>query len=198
MSTASSESALALSVGPVEESKKAPSQEVAAGRPCSKMASADVLRARGQEQSAAQIAQLLSDMRLSCSVDPPARAPAGLALAQHPFGAQSLSCPHPSQPPMPPAPAAAPRAQEPVAPLPDTSAHFAWRGAEARPAPRQQPAALLAIPPQSAVRPPSPDSRYLTTNWAAHDEVEEELSFMMTEQAAITDAGPRHDLSYIS
>jgi len=51
-------------------------------------------------------------------------------------------------------------------------------------------------------RPRSPDSRYLTTDWAAHDEVEEELSFMLADQAAITNdgfsMGGHHELSYIS
>ncbi|KAJ1631006.1 hypothetical protein T492DRAFT_999003 [Pavlovales sp. CCMP2436] len=65
----------------------------------------------------------------------------------------------------------------------------------------QQMQSPLAPSPQPAVvRPPSPDSRYLITNWASVDEVEEELSYMMFEQASIDD-GPQHsrqNCSYIS
>jgi hypothetical protein len=68
--------------------------------------------------------------------------------------------------------------------------------------PRPQPQrAPHAAAPQAVLRPPSPDSRYLTTDWSAQDAVDQELSFLMCEQAGIRDDGPRlpaHDLSYIS
>jgi hypothetical protein len=70
------------------------------------------------------------------------------------------------------------------------------------PPPRLLPArhSPLAAAPQPAAphRPPSPDSRYLTTNWAAVDEVEEELSFMMSDLDLPQHDQPKHELSYIS
>lgn len=157
------------------------------------MASAEVLRTRGEDPSAAHIAQLLSDMRLGCGVEPAARARPLPALAQQQFGQQAQHISQPSAPVVPVAPPAHP----PVNTLLRTNAHGAWSNDRPQPASQQQ--APLLLSPQVTVRPPSPDSRYLTTNWAAHDEVEEELSFMMSEQAAISrDEAPRHDLSYIS
>jgi len=164
------------------------------------MAAVDVLRARGDDASTAHIACLLGDMRIGLPMEPLARTRlAFVATPAHPqlgpHGGHFSQSPAPSAP----APSAPPtaRAQAPASTPFREPSHSAWPG--------QRGARALAHPPllgaptaQPPVRPPSPDSRYLTTNWAAHDEVEEELAFMMSEQAAIRDEAPRHELSYIS
>lgn len=171
------------------------------------MASVEVLRAQasGAEHSTAHLNQLLHNMRISPG-------DAARARAARPMGPPQPAAP----PPQPALAAAAPPAALALAapvhaahataqpPAPPAALAPGSFDTAARAAVRERAAAFGSPPPPPTAAAPgarrarSPDSRYVTTNWAAHDEVDEELSFMMADHAAISNGGACPSLSYIA